>query len=405
MTTAFDLDSRPAVGYLVVRREDEDDYVVGDPRTGIFVAVPAVGARLIAKLAAGRSIAEAAEEVERETGEYLDALDFVAALADAGVLDQRTEPDAPQPKVRYWSLSKIPARYVRPLFGRAAWTVYALCLTASIAILVAEPSLVPTYEDTFFLSDILASIIITNVVVIAFTYLHEIWHAFAGAAAGIPSRLRIDLRGIFPVLETDVTGLWTLPPERRYSPYLAGMAIDGVLLFASLSTRFAWSRGWIEVPPGLIRFLALLVFTQLARMVFQSLAYLRTDMYLVLSTATGCQNLHQVTRLSVKRLILKLKPDEAAALRDAHPRDLRVARWYRLLYLAGMLWMVWFAWHFLLPSARLVFGWTGVVLTGAPPGSYGWWAAIVLAAVGLANIVVPLAIFIRNRLEARQAEA
>jgi putative peptide zinc metalloprotease protein len=140
-------------------------------------------------------------------------------------------------------------------------------------------------------------------------------------------------------------------------------------------------------------------------MVFQSLAYLRTDMYLVLSTATGCQNLHQVTRLSVKRLILKLKPDEAAALRDAHPRDLRVARWYRLLYLAGMLWMVWFAWHFLLPSARLVFGWTGVVLTGAPPGSYGWWAAIVLAAVGLANIVVPLAIFIRNRLEARRAEA
>jgi len=405
MTTTFELDSRPAVGYLVVRQEDEDEYVVGDPRTGIFVAVPEVGARLISKLAAGRTIAEAAEEVERETGEYLDALDFVEVLVDAGVLDQRSEPDAPEPRVRYWSVSKIPSRYVRPLFGRAAWTVYALGLSASIAIFVAEPSLVPTYEDTFFLPDILASIIITNVVVIAFTYLHEIWHGLAGAAAGIPSRLRIELRGIFPVLETDLTGLWTLPPERRYSPFLAGMAIDGVILFASLAPRFAWSRGWIELPPGLIRFLGLMVFTQMARLVFQTLAYMRTDMYLVLSTATGSQNLHQVTRLSFKRLILKLKPDEATALRDAHPRDLRVARWYRLLYLAGMLWMVWFAWHYLLPSARLVFGWAGAVLAGAPPGSYGWWEAIVLAALALFNLVAPLAIFIRNRREARRAVA
>jgi hypothetical protein len=378
----------------VVRREDEDEYIVGDPGTGTFVAVPRVGARLIELLAAGRSIEEATEQIEEETGEYIDGLDFVQVLADAGVLD--AQPVAER-KVRYWSVSKIPARFVAPLFGRTAWTFYVFCLAASLTMLATEQALIPTYEDTFFLPDILVSIIVTNVVIIAFTFLHEIWHGLAGAAAGVPSRLRLERRGIFPVLETDLSGLWALPPERRYSPFLAGMAIDSVVLFASLAPRFAWSRGWIEPPPGLIRFLALMVFTQLARIIFQTLAYLRTDMYLVMATATGCRNLHQVTRLSLKRLIRKLKPDETTILRDADAKDLRIARWYRLLYLAGLAWMIWFAYYFLLPSTRLVFGWIFSVLFDAPLFSYGWWEGMALALFSLMNIVLPLAVWIRNR--------
>lgn len=400
--TTFTEGSRVAVGHLLVRREDEDEYIVGDPATGTFVAVPRVGARLIELLAAGSSIEEATEQIERETGEYIDGLDFIEVLSDAGVLSAESVADR---KVRYWAVSKVPARLVRPLFGRAAWTFYVFCLAASFAMLIAEPALIPTYEDTFFLPDILVSIIVTNVVVVVFTFLHEIWHGFAGAAAGVPSRLRLERRGIFPVLETDLSGLWALPPERRYGPFLAGMAIDSVVLFAALAPRFAWSRGWIEPPPGLIRFLALMVFTQLVRIVFQTLAYLRTDMYLVMATATGCRNLHQVTRLSLKRLIRKLKPDEVTVLRDADARDLRVARWYRLLYLTGLAWMIWFAFHFLLPSTRLVFGWMFSVLLDAPLFSYGWWEGLVLALFTLVNLLLPLAVWLRNRVQLRRAVA
>ena len=404
--TTFAPQSTVAVGHLVVRREDEDEYIVGDPGTGTFVAVPWVGARLIELLAAGRSIEEATEQIESETGEYIDGMDFVEVLADAGVLDGRTGPEPPpERKQRYWSISKIPARFVKPLFGRAAWTFYAFCLAASLAMLAAEPALIPTYEDTFFLPDILVSLIVTNVVVVVFTVIHEIWHGFAGAAAGVPSRLRLERRGIFPVLETDLSGLWALPPERRYGPFLAGTAIDSVVLFAALAVRFAWSRGWIEPPPELIRFLALMVFTQLARIVFQTMAYLRTDMYLVMATATGCRNLHQVTRLSLKRLIRKLKPDEATILRDADARDLNVARWYRLLYLAGLVWMIWFAWNFLVPSTRLVLGWIVSVLFDAPLFSHGWWEGLALALFTLLNVALPLAVWVRNRVRQRGAMA
>lgn len=394
-------DSRPAVAHVVVRREDDDEYVVGDPASGNFVVVPGVGARLVELLATGHTVGEAAEQVERETGEPVDAVDFVAALVEAGVIDGRAAEAATPVGARHWSVSRIPARYVRPLFGRTAWVGYVGCLVATLAMFAAEPSLLPTYEDTFIFPDVVLSLLVTNVVVIVLTVVHEVWHALAGAAVGVPSRLRIERRGIFPVLETDLSGLWALPPERRYGPFLAGMAIDAVLLFAAVAPRFAWSRGWLELPPELVRFLAMVVFSQVVKLAFQTLAYLRTDMYLVMATATGCRNLHEVTRLSLKRLVRPLRPREVTVLRDAHARDLRVSRWYRLLYVAGALWMVWFVLHFLWPSAKVTFGWAGGVLLGAPVASAYWWEGIALLLFMSLNVLLPLWVVVRNRYRAR----
>jgi putative peptide zinc metalloprotease protein len=398
---ALDAASRLSVANVVVRREDEDEYVVGDPATGNFVVVDEAGARLVELFAAGHTVGEAADEVERETGEPIDAIEFAEALVDAGIIGGRPVEQTPTPNVRYWAVSRIPARFVKPLFGPTAWTVYGSTLVATIVMFALTPSLLPTYEDTFIFPDIVLSLLITNIVVVVLTIIHEIWHALAGAAVGVPSRLRMERRGIFPVLETDLSGLWALPAQRRYSPFLAGMAIDCVLLFAAVAPRFAWSRGWIDLPPGLIRFLAMVVFSQVVKLAFQTLAYLRTDMYLVMATATGSRNLHQVTRLSLKRMIRKLTPQEAAILRDAHARDLQVSRWYRLLYLAGVIWLAWFAYYFLWPSTKVTFGWAAGVLVGTPVGSAYWWEGVALLGFASLNIVLPLYVVIRNRIRAR----
>ncbi|WP_328996313.1 hypothetical protein OG394_16840 [Kribbella sp. NBC_01245] len=410
---ALDAGSRVSAAHVVVRREDVDEYVVGDPASGNFVIVPEVGARLVELFAAGSTLAEAAEMVERETGEPIDALDFAEVLIEAGIITagnragSQTDAVAAQAGqgdagARFWSVSRVPAALVRPLFGRVAWTFYAACLIATAAMFVAETSLLPTYEDTFIFPDVVLSLLVTNIVVVILTIIHEVWHALAGAAVGVPSRLRIERRGIFPVLETDLTGLWVLPPERRYGPFLAGMAIDSVVLFAAVAPRFAWSRGWIDLPPELIRFLAMVVFSQVVKLAFQTLAYLRTDMYLVMATATGCGNLHQVTRLSLKRLIRKLNPAEAMILGNAHAKDLRVSRWYRLLYLAGLVWMVWFAWYFLWPSAKVTFGWAAGVLIGAPFASAYWWEGIALLVFASLNVLLPVGVIVRNRYQARR---
>ncbi len=279
---------------LIVRQEGEDEYVVGDPASGNFVVVPEVGARLVELFVAGRSVDEAAAQLDRETGEEIDAADFLEVLREAGITRSPEES-------RHWSVSRIPARWSGRSSGRSPGPCTALAWPSTLVMFVIEPSLRPTYEDTFVFPDIVLSLLVTNVVVIALTFLHEAWHAFAGAAVGVPSRLRLERRGIFPVLETDLSGLWALPPAKRYGPFLAGMAIDSVVLFFAVAPRYAWSRGWIDLPPMLIRILAMVVLSQVAKLAFQTLAYLRTDMYLVMATATGCGNLHQVTRLSLKR--------------------------------------------------------------------------------------------------------
>ncbi|WP_165956856.1 PqqD family protein [Kribbella antibiotica] len=381
------------LAHVVVRQEGEDEYVVGDPASGNFVVVPEVGARLVELFVAGRSAEEAAAQLQQETGEEIDAADFLEVLREAGITR------APE-ESHHWSVSRISARWVRPLFGRTAWILYGACLAVTLVMFVIEPSLRPTYEDTFIFPDIVLSLLVTNVVVIALTFLHETWHAFAGAAVGVPSRLRLERRGIFPVLETDLSGLWALPPAKRYGPFLAGMAIDSVVLFFAVAPRYAWSRGWIDLSPMLIRILAMVVLSQVAKLAFQTLAYLRTDMYLVMSTATGCENLHQVTRLSLKRLVRRLTPAEQNVLDTAHDRDLRVSRWYRLLYLTGLIWMVWFAIHFLLPSAKVTFGWAFGVLLQAPPFSLYWFEGLVLLGFTSLNVFLPLGVAIRNRRRA-----
>jgi hypothetical protein len=135
------------------------------------------------------------------------------------------------------------------------------------------------------------------------------------------------------------------------------------------------------------------------------MAYLRTDMYLVMATATGCKNLHQITRLGLKRLIRKLTPLEQTILRDADAKDLRVARWYRLLYLAGIVWMGWFAWNFIVPAAKVTLGWASGVMVGAPFFSFYWWEGVLLITFALVNLTAPLFVVVRNRLRARRARA
>jgi hypothetical protein len=147
----------------------------------------------------------------------------------------------------------------------------------------------------------------------------------------------------------------------------------------------------------------MLVLSQVGKLAFQTMAYLRTDMYLVMATATGCKNLHQVTRLSLKRLIRKLTPVEQTILRDADAKDLRVARWYRLLYLAGIVWMGWFAWNFILPAAKVTLGWAAGVMVGAPIFSFYWWEGIGLVTFALVNLTAPLIVALRNRIRARRA--
>ena len=156
-----------------------------------------------------------------------------------------------------------------------------------------------------------------------------------GAARAV--RFGIDRRLWLLVFETDLSQLWTIPRRQRYGPQLAGLAIDAVVLALLLAVELLAVASRISPPPLLARLLAALAFLKVAGMLWQCLVFMRTDLYDgVLVTATGCRNLWQVKSLLLRQAFGRLSPAQAAEVAEADPRDLRVGRWFRWVYLAGL---------------------------------------------------------------------
>ncbi len=373
---------------------DGDEVLIGNPRTGMFVAVPEVGRVVVQTLAAGGTVADAATAAEQVAGEPVDVPDFLAALRDAGVLDDTEPPVITRPPGR---LSSAAARIAPPLFGRLAWTVYAAAAVFDLAVLIARPVSRPTVEDAWFLTDPLLSIACLGAIALVLPPVHEAWHWLAGRAAGVPGTFRISFRGIFITYETDLSLLLTVPRRQRYGPMLAGLAFDGTVIAASLGLRWLYEAGAAQLPPGLYRLLGAIVVFELFAVALQCAVFLRTDLYAVLATALGCQNLYRISWLTLKRRLLPLTGPERAELAEATDRDRAVAGWFSLLYFAGALGMLWFLVSYLLPFGIGTVAWLLPNLAAGGVDQSAFWESATVTALIAAQFLLPAALAVRER--------
>ena len=125
----------------------------------------------------------------------------------------------------------------------------------------------------------------------------------------MPARLRVTRRAYFLTFETNLTGLWALPPRRRVGPLLAGTGFDAFVLCAALALRAA------GVGPD--AFLAAVVMIELTAVVVQLFVFLRSDVYAVMTALLGCTSLDRTTRLLLRRSVGRLTAEQAVKLADA----------------------------------------------------------------------------------------
>jgi hypothetical protein len=389
-----------------------EDLLVGDPATGTFLALPEVGLVALRALQAGDTIAEAAVAAAAHAGQEVDVLDFAETLIESGLvvaIDGQPvdgqpvdgQPSAPVATSRgpSWLAGLVPA-LAGPFFSAPAWTLYGLAFVACAALFVARPQLWPRYEDAFFYPDPAVCLVAMTLATTLLTAGHELCHWLAARAAGVGARFGVSRRAFFPVFESDLSQLWSVPRGRRYSAFLAGMAFDTLVLAISLGLRSLWATGLLDLPPLLGRFLGAVVLVQVLGLGWQALVFLRTDLYAVLITALGCFNLSRLTTLSLKRIVRRLRPAEAAELQTAHPRDAQVVRWFVWLYLAGFLGVLYVFVNFFLPGTVVLAGWMFGSLWGAPLGSTAFWEASTIGGIAAAQAVLPLAIFVWQRRRA-----
>jgi putative peptide zinc metalloprotease protein len=162
--------------------------------------------------------------------------------------------------------------------------------------------------------------------------------------------------------------------------------------------RLAWNEGLIDPPPLAVRLAGAVVLLQVIALAFQTLVFLRTDLYAVLVTALGCFNLYRVSALVLRRRFRVLRPAEATELAAAHPRDRRVANWFAPLSLLGVAAAAWMFVVWFVPATAITAGWLFASLGGAPLGSTSFWQALALGSVAGLQAIVPLVVFIRERV-------
>jgi putative peptide zinc metalloprotease protein len=358
--------------------DDGDRVIVGAPETGVFIAVPPVGAVVIRALQDGVSVPEAAAAAQRFAGQPVDVATFVDRLARLGFLvcagDAQHQPTRTAAlQTRRWLAGPAPER-VRWLFGRVAWTVYVTLLAFDIGVLIIRPQLLPHPRAAYQLLHVGAgpSLVLLFPLSTALVAAHECGHWLAARAAGLTARFGVDHRMYFVVFETDLSQLWSLPRRRRFGPLLAGLAVDSTALAVLLAIELGIAERWWTPPAIAAHLTAALAFAEVAGMAWQCLLFLRTDLYGVLVAATGCHNLWRVKTLSVRRVLKILNPGQAAELAAANPRDVAVAAWFRWLWVAGYVAAgAWFAWFYLPLLAHLV-AWIGPGLATSPAGGRLW---------------------------------
>jgi hypothetical protein len=354
-----------------------DEVLVGDPETGTFVTIPAIGGTVIRALQRGATI----EGAEAAAGQAVDVAAFVATLAELGFVDDGSgDPQRPVRTApiqgRRW-LVGVSQGFARPLFGRAAWTCYTVLALCCVGVLVTAPELFPTpATDAFLFGDIGLSAVLLVPLSMLTMALHECGHWLAARAIGLRARFGVDRRMILLVFETDLTQLWSVPRRQRYGPLLGGMAIDVVLLSVLLTARLLVHAGMWSAPASVDAILATGVYLKLAGLLWQCMIFLRTDLYAVLVNLLSCHNLWRVKTLMLRRAFRRLTPDQAEELSQASAADRRVAGWFRWVWLGGFACVLgWFA-LFVLPVITVVLNWTAARAAAGPLDIRFWYGLL-----------------------------
>ncbi|WP_344672115.1 PqqD family protein [Catenulispora yoronensis] len=375
------------------------DVVVGRADTGTYAVLPDDGAALLRRLSAGVSRDEAAAWYEHCYGEPVDVDDFVATLHELGFLraaGSTAAAPAPLGPPRF-------QRLARALFSAPAWLLYAALVAAAAIALARHPDLRPASSHVYFTGSLTTVTLVLIFGQLPLAALHESYHVLAGQRLGLHSSLGVSNRYNYVVFETRTNGLYSVPRRRRYLPFLAGMVVD-VVAFAALALLAAALR----TPGGTIplagRVCLALSFAVAARLGWQLLLHLRTDLYYVLSTALNCYDLHEASKAIFANRIRR----RTGRLRAGRPsprlvdetqwtdRDRRIGAWYGWLIAVGFTATIGLAVFVTGPVAvtfvaRTVSG----VATGA--GTWHFWDSLVSLVVFTVQIALPATLALRKR--------
>jgi putative peptide zinc metalloprotease protein len=316
--------SKVDCSHLSIQEDIDDEFTIGDPHTGEFLRVPKVAVDVIEMLDGRNSIGEVIAAVSTKYNEDVDVIDFVMTLLDCKMVFSIDG------QVLHSTINREPLTILRRLgsffFSKVLISLYVVAFIAVISFFAANPTLFPKFKDLFIYETVGLSTL--NIVIVAWilTLIHEVGHLLAASKENISTRIRLNLRMIWLVAETDMTGLWARPKNNRYVPFLAGMMWDVVIILACLIIQQTTNH------PLIIGYSKLIVFLVLFAFLFQFIIFLRTDLYFVVSNWKNTSALHQNSLMYLSKTILKKDLPDWEHLPEYEKKN---AVWFGFLYGIG----------------------------------------------------------------------
>lgn len=409
------------------RQQDGADFIIGRNDGANFLALPAEAVEVLDDLASGCTLGEAQEHYEKRHGEVADVEGLVAVLEAEGFVQRESksqeregsalaEHAAPfegatgltplkesrviKPIGRKFHFSGFPEPLARAIFSRPVFLLGGLLFALAVAAVVAYPSIVPPPSALYFNEHLGTSVVWLAILLALQICLHELSHLIGARARGVPVRFGIGHRLWLLVLETDMSGVWTLPRRKRYLPILAGPFVDLVSLSGLILALAGEHRGLLEFSPVTMGVLRAMVIVYMYQLIWQCFFFVRTDFYYVVTTHFGCKNLMQDTQTFLRNLWRQWTGKGQIVDQSNIPApEMKIIRNYSAVWLGGRLLALYLLIVIQIPIIFKYFALIGRsaygFISGSPLGSVGigvWLPAF----MGLLTFGIGMFLWIRS---------
>jgi putative peptide zinc metalloprotease protein len=303
------------------RQIEGGEVVIGQTETVSFLVLPYDAIEILDYLALGKTVGETRLIYQEKYGEVPDIEDLLNALEQKGFvkpLCQNNEhhsylvgksqfilPSATYRPVRY-HFSNFPQVLAQRLLSYPVLMGCGALVGLSLAAIAFDLSLIPGWQVYFFQENS-TLMILTLVVLDCITlFFHEMAHLIAARALGVSCRMGISNRMWMLVAETDMTGIWSIPRQQRYLPFLAGSLLDVVCAAVLVLIFFAERQGWFVIPGVINQLGQALLLNYLLGLLWQCYFFMRTDFYYVIANFFKCKSLMKDTEDFVRNKIAKI---------------------------------------------------------------------------------------------------
>lgn len=339
---------------LSIQKESEN-YYVGNAELDEFYSFPETGVEILRMLQQGKTVVAVKSALAESAKDPIDVDEFICTLIEIGFI----YPPADKHKFEQ-AVSNVESGERRLIFkanqgfARAVFSLPMLAIYLAVvgyaAYSAALDSDLLLNLQAFYLPSNLTLTLLLLVLLYAFSVsLHELAHMLAAARQGIDSKLGFGNRLWQIVAEADMTGLLSLPREKRYLPMAAGMMID-IFNIAVITLILKWvmTNAYDRFAIQLLQAWAL----QIAiTMIWQFNIFLRTDVYYMVCNFYGFTNLDDKARSFLSNQVYTATRGRfGTRSEDYTPSHRGIARAFFVVWIVGRIAAVWFLLFIVAPT-------------------------------------------------------